>query len=104
MLDFLFLTISGISLTKFLACGSIDYMHDTSRYTRASRMIDLGCTRSDSLRSSVGTAGLTLPMKRMVPSFLVVLTLLSLVQTAPAEGPQHRKLSAVPFTEVKIQD
>ena len=67
-------------------------------------MIDLGYTRRDSLRSSVGTVGLTLPMKRMMPTFLVVLTFLSLVQTAPAEGPQHRKLSAVPFTEVKIQD
>ena len=67
-------------------------------------MLDLGYTRRDSLRSSVGTAGLTLPMKRMVPFFLVVLTFLSLVQTAPAEGPQHRELSAVPFTEVKIQD
>ncbi len=67
-------------------------------------MIDLGYTRSDSLRSGVGTVGLMLPMKRMVSSFLVVLTFLSLVQTAPAEGPQHRKLSAVPFTEVKIQE
>ncbi len=43
-------------------------------------------------------------MKRIVPSFHVVMMFIFIVQTASAEGPKHRKLSAVPFTEVKVQD
>ena len=46
-------------------------------------MIDPDYTRCDRLRPSVGIAGLTLAMKRMVPSFLIVMTFLSL-QTVSA--------------------
>jgi len=43
-------------------------------------------------------------MKRILSWFSVVMMIISIVQTASAEGPKHRKLSAVPFTEVKVQD
>jgi len=43
-------------------------------------------------------------MKRIVSSVFVVMMFLSIVPPAPAQGPKHRKLSAVPFTEVKVRD
>ncbi len=43
-------------------------------------------------------------MKLANISTLAALALLTIVTTAQAEGPKHRRLTAVPFTEVKIQD
>ncbi|NQU23180.1 MAG: glycoside hydrolase family 127 protein [Candidatus Nealsonbacteria bacterium] len=43
-------------------------------------------------------------MKLTGISTLATLALIAAVTTARSEGPKHRKLTAVPFTEVKIQD
>ena len=43
-------------------------------------------------------------MKRTVLSLHVLIVCISVVHTASAEGPKHRKLTGVPFTEVKVRD
>jgi len=44
------------------------------------------------------------PVRSLRASFFVALVVLAVLPAAAAEAPKHRKLSAVPFTEVKVQD
>jgi DUF1680 family protein len=41
---------------------------------------------------------------KQIRLFVFLLAVAGLLPTARADGPKHRKLSAVPFTEVKVQD
>jgi len=43
-------------------------------------------------------------MKSPAIAFLLIAVLASITSPARADAPQHRKLSAVPFTDVKVQD
>ncbi len=43
-------------------------------------------------------------MRRIAFCSVVVVFVVSIAGTAPADGPKHRRLSAVPFNDVKVQD